>query len=390
VTAAARAVALVVAGLAPLLAACAPAPAPTAPVLAAATATKSAASAQADPGRAPHVVVCSRTDRAAHPGAPAGQVMRVELRGTDDGVLCQRLGSLADTTIDGPTVDSDIRALFASGAVRDVTAVRETDAAAGLVLAYELEPRARLHEVRTEGVASAEALEVVAGLRASRPVWIDEQWVLDAVDALGKAYRDSGFRHASVTHRVEPATETAANVVLTVVEGPKVRVTGIGFEGLRVLEPRALQAALATAPGAPVSDAALERDALVIAAAGYDRGLVMIRVEPAQLVESAAGDAATVSFRVEEGPVYRLGKVRLAGGPALSPKESREALKGLVSGGTFSRKLVLEVVTRIQAVHASRGLRVEVTPETQVDAGHKRIDLVLRVEAARGAGQTQR
>jgi outer membrane protein insertion porin family len=385
VTAAARAIAQAVAGLALALAACAPEPAPMAPTLGAATVAKAATSAQADPGRAPHVVVCSRTDRAVHPGAPAGQVMRVELRGTDDGALCQRLGSLADTTIDGPTVDSDIRALFASGAVRDVTVVRETDAAAGLVLAYELEPRARLHEVRTEGVSSAEALEIVAALRASRPAWIDEQWVLDAVDALGKAYRDSGFRHASVTHRVEPTTEAAANVVLTAIEGPKVRVTGIGFEGLHVLEPRALQAALATAAGSPVSDAALERDALVIAAAGYDRGLVMIRVEPAQVVESAAGDAATVSFRVEEGPVYRLGKVQVAGGPALSPEESREALKGLVSGGTFSRKVVLEVITRLQATYAKRGWRVEITPETQVDAAHKRIDVVLRAQALHGA-----
>ena len=122
-------------------------------------------------------------------------------------------------------------------------------------------------------------------------------------------------------------------------------------------------------------------NALVITAAGYDRGLIAIHVEPAQVVESSAGDAAAVSFRVEEGPQYRLGSVQVAGSPSLDPKESRQALKGLTPGTTFSRQVVLDAITRIKVAHALHGSRVEVTPETQVDAAHKRIDVVLRVRA---------
>ena len=377
-TAARRTFVLAVAGLGLALSACASEPSPRTPALETAGVAQPA---RQEPGRAAHVVVCSRTDRAAHPGAPAGHVARVELRGTDDGALCMRIGSLADTTIDEPTVDSDIRALFASGAVRDVTAVRETDSGGQLVVAYELEPRARLREVRTDGVSSPEALEAAAKLRASKPAWVDDQWLRDAVIALETAYRDSGFRHASVTHRVELAPEASADIVLHAIEGPRARVTGPSFEGLHVLEPRALQAMLVTVAGSPVSDAALERDALVITAAGYDRGLIAIHVEPAQVVESSAGDAAAVSFRVEEGPQYRLGSVQVAGSPSLDPKESRQALKGLTPGTTFSRQVVLDAITRIKVAHALHGSRVEVTPETQVDAAHKRIDVVLRVRA---------
>jgi len=306
-------------------------------------------------------------------------VAQVALRGSDDRDLCALLSVQAGKAIDEAMVTADIHALFASRAVRDVVAVSELDAAGRTILAYELSARPSLREVRIEGISHTELLDAAAAARSSKPRWFEELWLAEACGSLEKALRDAGFRHARVEPRVEPSPHGTVDVVLRVTEGPRTLVSSIRFSRLRVLEERALRSELATTERSVLSEAALERDALFIAVSGYDRGLIEIRVEPPQVVESAAGDSAEVAFLVGEGPVYRLGKLAVAGEGALSPREYGRALSGLTTGSTFSRKAILEAMARIRAEHERRGSHVEVTPETQLDTKRKIVDLVLKL-----------
>jgi outer membrane protein insertion porin family len=179
-----------------------------------------------------------------------------------------------------------------------------------------------------------------------------------------------------------PPAKDSVDVVLRVTEGPRTLVAAIRVEGLAVVPEPSLRAELATTVGEALSQAAVDRDALVIAAAGYDRGLVEIRVDPVQIVELAGGDSAEVIFRVAEGPVYHLGKLEVTGEGALAAREYRDALKKPAPGSVFSRQALLGALARVRAVHERRGAPVEVTPESEIDAKQRRVDVRFRIGAA--------
>ena len=131
--------------------------------------------------------------------------------------------------------------------------------------------------------------------------------------------------------------------------------------------------------GAPASDEILTRDALVIAAAYYDHGMLQVKVSDPEMVESRDGAYADIEIRVQEGDVYRLGAIHVAG-DLLEPEG--EYLRHFITpkaGDVFSRSVIAADVDRIREYQRARGFPSDVEPETVLDPDKKRIDVTLKV-----------
>lgn len=103
---------------------------------------------------------------------------------------------------------------------------------------------------------------------------------------------------------------------------PAVRLVGrVSFSGNRAL--RAPDFALATRPGAPLSDSLLAADRQRILAAYAANGFFWATVEPEQ--QTSAGRVALV-FRISEGNRTRTGEVRIAGNRLISGVRLRALL----------------------------------------------------------------
>ncbi len=313
--------------------------------------------------------------------AAEGTIGKVVIEGQGVPVaLCAFLGSRAGEPLSDARVDADVRALWADGRVDDVVAFRESEGST-LVFSVRMRPTVGAFTIR-----GADAPGVPEEVRFEGPTRLNLASLRGQTARAERALRDAGWRTAKVGHTVTPLAGDAdgkVDVVVQVETGPRAIVQTVQLVGppaARVVE---LLTLLRTSQGEPFDAPALERDVLVIQADGYDRGRVLTKVDPPQVEEVDGGKGVRVTLRVDEGPVFHLGKVRFEGDLIGTPKSYEKDLWSSAPNAIFSRSVIASDLERVRAFHASHHSTVEVTPETAIDSDRGLVDIVVRVTKQR-------
>ncbi len=153
----------------------------------------------------------------------------------------------------------------------------------------------------------------------------------------------------------------------------------VAFEGAKSLSEADLRRAIesdlrsyAASPRETVLDDAAFRIRVLYTQEGYARVRVERRVEPGRVV-----------FRIEEGPLFRLGRVHFEGNASLSEEKLRGAgPKGLLEAEpAYSPRLEAVLVDRVLAEYGARGY-IEATvaaPEVRYDEETRRAHVTIRI-----------
>ena len=316
---------------------------------------------------------------ASRDGIARDRVARIEIRGADvPPELCSFLKEGLDEPFDEARIDASLRALWADGRVDDVTVALEEGEHSVLVYQVRMRPRVVAFEIRFGGALAA----LPDGMKLEQPAALNHALLRDLEARAVRELRASGFRRAKIDHEITPR-EGGVALVLSIELGPLALVKAVHLEGPEPKRARELAAVLLTAVGEPLNPDKLERDVLVMQADAYDHGMVDVHVEEPEVLESASGNAVEVVLRVNEGKVYRIGKVAFKGeliGPAATYKRD---LWSTPSGGVFSRKVVAADIERIKRFHDAHGKVVEVTPAVEVNAAKSTVDITLQIEPQR-------
>jgi outer membrane protein insertion porin family len=176
---------------------------------------------------------------------------------------------------------------------------------------------------------------------------------------------------------VPPSKPAKVEVVLPNKERVRVR-----FEGLRQVPEQTLRDVVEIdkpdkSRGVSNEDV-LERDTLLISATFYDLGYVQAKVDEPK-IEVAADGAYEVTFKVEEGVRFRLGKLEIREkDPKRAPLGSFTHSK---AGEWFSRKLIVRDVQAITRIYRDLGYaHADVAPETQIDLATRIVDLAIVID----------
>lgn len=303
-------------------------------------------------------------------------IARVELRGLGaTREHCDRLRTRAGMPVDDDRATEDLRALFATGELDDVT-VLEEPTPLGPLLVFELTGRPRLGDVRVEG-AGPHASELARELSAARR--FDRAFVPRATAALREELVTLGYRTATVNGLARPdAVQGKVDVTFTIELGPRSTVRKVLLEGVTPSYEKGLRALLAAKPGEVLAPLALDRDDLAAAAFYYDRGHVLVQVEHS-LVDVASSADVDVRYKVVEGPKFKLRAVEVAGDLGSLKADHQKIVSALKAGAVFDRSAVAKVLEALQALHQREKYAAEVFPETSIDQEKKTIGLVFRV-----------
>lgn len=272
-------------------------------------------------------------------------------------------------------VAEDLELLFTAGSLRDAVAVAEPFEPNGAVLTYFVTGYPRVTSVRFEGNAALTRAELaeLAPLdsRASPAV------IAAMKNAITRRYRELGYEGLTLTTTGDEA------LVFTLVEGPRTLVQAVRFVGAKQVTEAELKKALPTTLGYPFRVAQKEADLVALTTLYMDHGLATVNVKAEAQPLPRQPNALEVVFTIEEGPLFRLGTLKLGGveldgAPAL--------LKSLESkqGSVFSRAALRRDIAKVQEHGAKKGVKVDVVPLTDVDAKKKTIDVELRLERKEG------
>ncbi|GMU60726.1 MAG: hypothetical protein AMXMBFR34_24890 [Myxococcaceae bacterium] len=359
-----------------LLSACATTPASSGPL------TPGAPEPSAAPAQPPEPTCPKALPSLAEQAPPFGaKVEKVCLVGaSDDSYL--RLHELVapreGEALSAELAQEDLKGLYALGFVRDVVAVAELLPSKGVMLSYFVTEHERVAEVRVAGVHAVDGELLKALLPLGLPASLALRKALE--DKTTEFYAELGYAHAKVKVTMSSQGPGKAVLSLDVEEGPRVTLQALTFAGVKQAKEAELKKVLRSRVGEPFSEKELLRDAAAVTAAYYDRGMIQVKVEP---THSEADGAVTAVFTVEEGPVFRVGKLSLTGVSLGAPADVLEKLETKPKA-VFSRARIQHDVERVREIARQQGLLVEVTPLTEVNADREVIDLTFEVERTKG------
>ncbi|AKT40899.1 POTRA domain-containing protein [Chondromyces crocatus] len=318
---------------------------------------------------------------------PTGKIVaRVELVGSQavvPGALNDRMVVKPGTRLDPAAVRSDLERLWALGLFDDLVASTEMLPDGRVAVQYRLRDRLMLGERYVAGAQILSPEQILSIAKLDTPEMRFDLTRLNEAETLVTArYHEEGYRAVKVEARRAP-TGNVIDVCLRIVEGPRVTIDRWTFTGNTAVPETELRGLMSTqggrhnvAGGIFRADAA-EVDLLRIMSYYLDKGMLDVKVGPIELVVAQDGTTLAVQVPIEEGVVYRLGRVGITGSRR-APLLAQKLL--LRQGNVFDRSQFAQEMARLkEMVEREERRQVDISPETRMDRKSQTVDVVLQI-----------
>ena len=303
------------------------------------------------------------------------------VRVEDEGIRLH-LKNRAGASYDPGIVEQDVKAIFRMGFFDDVRAELSADG----VLTYAVKEKPYVREVKIQGNSQLgkEKIETALGI-VPRSV-LDRGKVIEGVEKVRKLYSDQGYVNARVDYVVSTEANNQAVVVLDVLEGTRLLIQRISFEGNKTFSESDLKDLMATKEESILSlltnRGVLDRDMLtndmaILSNHYLDHGYIDQKFDDPVVLR--ARDGLEIVIRVHEGDQYRVGKVEIGGDLIEDGKQILKKVK-ITSGQIFRGSRLREDIASLADMYTNKGFAfAQVDPVTNVNAQDKNVDIALIV-----------
>lgn len=301
------------------------------------------------------------------------------LRVEDDGIRLH-LKSKAGEPFSSATVEQDVKAIYRMGFFDDVQAELSPDG----VLTYAVKEKPYIRELRIHGASQVSRDKIEAALGVSQRTILDRTKIAEGVEKVRKLYTDQGYVNAAIDYAVAVESNNQAVVDLDIVEGNRLLIKRISFEGNKAFSEGELRDQIATKEewifSFITNRGVLDRDMLtndvaILQTFYNDHGYVENKIDDPVILR--ARDGLDVVFRVHEGPQYRVGKVEIGGDLIQDGKQMLKSVK-LTTGQIFRGSRLREDITTLSEQYSNKGFAfVQVDPVTNIDQKQKLVNVAL-------------
>lgn len=185
-----------------------------------------------------------------------------------------------------------------------------------------------------------------------------------SADALRRSWLAEGYLDARVVTHALRVSEERVDLCYELSRGTRWQIERLSFPGASVVAEADLAEVLrkrnatANQPGTPWRPELMEISKLELSALLYDHGLVASRVLQPRVTRDVANHRLFVEIPIEEGQVFRLGRVKISGKLRAPQAEYLRAL-GVQTGEVFVRSELMRGFERLQELHRRRGGKPE-------------------------------
>lgn len=330
----------------------------------------------------------------AHAQTAAPTISSVEIQGNqrvEGDAIRLHITSQPGEPLNLTTVDDDIKSIYRMGFFNRVDADVEHHGGTATLI-YEVKERPLITDVRFGGMKAIKATDdsIVNAVKLHGGTVLDPARVQETIKGIQQVYQDKGYLDAKATFRTVPEGNNTAIGVFDVKEGPVVEISAVNFNGNNHFSSRQLGNLLQTHQHNLLSfifstgildQKKLQDDTDRLSAFYYDHGFLNVHVaEP--IVERHA-NKLTVTFNIDEGPIYKVGAVDVAGDLKVPRKELLDKLT-IKPAAVFSGSSMQHDVLTLSDFYSDRGYAyVNVDPRTQVDPAARLVNVTFNVTPGR-------
>jgi outer membrane protein insertion porin family len=301
------------------------------------------------------------------------------LRVEEDGIRLH-IKNRPGMRFDQAVVEQDVKSIYRMGFFDDVQAEISPDG----VLTYTVKEKPYVREVRIQGNSQLSRDKIETALGITPRTILDHGRVAEGVDKVRKLYNEQGYVNAKVDYALSVESANQAVLVLDIVEGSRLLIQKISFEGNRTFSDGELKGLMATKEewifSFITNRGVLDRDILtndiaILSSHYYDHGYIDHKIAEPIILRDRQG--LEVVIRVDEGQQYRVGKVEIGGELIQDGKQMLKQVK-LTTGQIFRGSRLRDDITTITDMYSDKGFAfVQVEPVTKVNAPEKKVDVAL-------------
>jgi outer membrane protein insertion porin family len=272
---------------------------------------------------------------------------------TEAGTVFSYLPVKVGDRIDDEKAAAAIKALYATGFYSDVRL--ETD---GDVLIVSVQERPAIAQIDIEGAHEFTKDNLKDGLKQAgiSEARIYDKSLLDRAEKeLKRQYTSRGYYGAVVKTTVTPLERNRVSLRFDIDEGAVTKIADINIIGAKDFsEKELLRNMKLTTPGwftwftkdDQYSKQQLTADLESLRSFYLNRGYLEFNIDSTQVSITPDREKIFISIVISEGPVYKVGSIKLAG-DLIIPEPELHALIGAKPGETFSREKIVDSTKKI-------------------------------------------
>lgn len=323
--------------------------------------------------------------------ADGEKIVDVQIKGNrriESAAILNVLKVRAGDTLFGDKTDADIRSIYKLGHFQDVQALLETSDK-GAVLIYTVLEKPIVRDIKFEGNKELTTEKLKEALEFRQNAIFSAKDLAKSAAKIKKLYGDDGFYLADIQTKVDKSSPTDLSVTFKIVEGKKVLIRDIRFDGSKAFSDRKLRGAMETKESWFMSwltgagtykEEVLKNDALLITDFYLNNGYINVKVGEPVVKLNEAKTALEVSIGITEGDQYRIGEIGFKGELLEPAADLRKKLKS-EPGQIFSRATLRTDIFTLTDIYGDKGYAfANVNPQTRPDSEKKTVDVFFDME----------
>jgi len=329
-------------------------------------------------------------DTAAPPAAPAPTIQHIVVKGTqriEPATVLSYISLHEGDPYQPQTADRALKTLFATGLFSNVKVNWDAPTASLIVVVSE---NPIINQIDYEGNSKVSTKDIEKEVQLKPRMVFTRTKVQSDVQRIVEVYRRNGKFGATVDPQIISRPQNRVDLIFSIHEGPTTGVARINFIGNKTYDDDTLRDQIATEESSwwrvLATNDNYDPDRLTFDREQLRRfyvahGYADFRVVSAVAELTPSHDAFYVTFTVDEGDLYKFGKVEIDSSiKELDPLALRPLVK-IQSGDLYNGELIQKAIDALTNAAGTRGYAfAEVHPRIRRDHDHRVIDVLLKID----------
>lgn len=324
--------------------------------------------------------------------AAGPSITAIEIEGNkkiENDAIRSRLVSKIGAPFDREIVREDIRSVFGLGYFESVDVEQEASGG-GVRLVYVVKEKPTISAIEYQGLDALDKDDIKDQIQIKEYEVLDYSKLQQSVEKLQQKYEEKGYYLADIRYQVAPdEARNEAKVTFYIEENDKIQVKQINIIGAKVVPADELKKVMQTKEGGAFSwitgsgayrEQVFERDIAAMSFYYGTLGYVRARFGKPEVTVSPDKKWIYISFSVEEGDQYFVGKVDFSGDLLFTRQELISDLQ-LIEGEVFNTDTLRRETLKYTDKYSDLGYAfANVVPQPNIHDDTKTVDVTFEVD----------
>lgn len=281
------------------------------------------------------------------------------------------------------TLSGDLRTIYAMGYFDDVR-VETEETPKGLTVIFYVKEKPTIRRIIVKGNSYIDEEEIRNNLTISTGAILNYFKIRNNINQIETLYKEKNYHKVHVDYKIEPLENNQADLEFIIEEGPKLYVTRIRFDGNKAFSDNELKDVLEVSEkgffywltsSGDLDRAVLDQDVARLNAFYSNRGYINAKIGEPQV--DIQDEGIHITFKIEEGERYKVGKVDVTGDLILPREQIIEQL-GITKEAYFSRERVRSDILFLTDLYADRGYAyADISPRIEQNKVKQVVDITF-------------